>query len=560
MSEAFVAGRAEGRAAELWRVARVLRRAGVLGSVRPGRLPAMARLAVKAGLSARSVVAQSAEAHPEREAFVDAERRLTYAAAATEIDALAAGLAARYRIGQRTPVLLMMENSATYLVVWIALLRLGARAVHASWRSTPGELEHLVSDSGARVIVASERALSAAYAMAARAEPTPAVVRAGNVEETAPEIADTVEELVRRGRGAALPWGGREAAAESVVYTSGTTGKPKGAVRDLAAAGIVELARILERLPMRAGDRHLVVAPLYHSAAQALTMMQLGLGGTIVVRPRFEAADAVTAIADEAIDSCFMVPTMIRGLVDHLEAHPSAERLRTLRYVLSGAARFDDALRRRAVAALRPTTLFDFYGATEMGWVTLIDGGEMLARPGSVGRPLGGQQIRVVDEAGAPLPCEATGVVQVRNRQAMVGYLNHAGADGAGWQTVEDLGRLDADGYLYLQGRARDMVISGGVNLYPAEIELALGDHPDVVEIAVVGLPDEQWGERLAAAVVWSDEAEFDPDALEAYARERLSGPKIPRSWHRVDALPRNPTGKILKRQLRDDLSPTRLT
>ena len=200
--------------------------------------------------------------------------------------------------------------------------------------------------------------------------------------------------------------------------------------------------------------------------------------------------------------------------------------------------------------------IFDFYGATELGWVTLIRGDEMLARPSSVGRAVAGQELAIFSEDGQRLPPGEVGLVHVRNQQTMEGYLDNKAATDAtrkgAWVGVEDLGRLDEAGYLYIEGRARDMIISGGVNIYPVEIEEVLAKHPRIVEVAVVGVPDDDFGERLIGCVVTDDGEELEATALVDFARAHLASFKVPKQRTYFDVLPRNPTGKVLKRQLRE--------
>jgi acyl-CoA synthetase (AMP-forming)/AMP-acid ligase II len=233
-----------------------------------------------------------------------------------------------------------------------------------------------------------------------------------------------------------------------------------------------------------------------------------------------------------------------------------------LRALISGAAPFPQNLRERAIERFGARVVFDFYGATELGWVTLINGEEMLERPGSVGRPLAGQEVRILDDEMDEVPRGEVGKIWIRNQHAMSGYLRDRRASEeirqGDWVTVDDLGYLDDDDYLYLAGRARDMVISGGVNIYPVEIENVLLRHPAVDDAAVIGVADEEWGEMLVAVVVPAAAGEevargdIDAEALEEHAREHLAGYKVPRRWEIVDEIPRNPTGKILKNQLED--------
>ncbi len=538
------------------RFARLLRVAiglDALSELRVSATPAVARLALRHGLGVRTVHALHALEAPTRAALVDGERVRSYAELDAEINRLAHALHDELGVRRGTAVALCAENCGEYLVAWFALMRLGARAVHASYRSKSAELEYLARHSGARVLLVSDASLDAAAELS-RAHPELSLTLVAVGPRRREAGATAYEDLLARARSSAMPARERRAIeSESVVYTSGTTGKPKGAVRDFGRFGVMEGARVLERLPFCVADRHLIVTPLYHSGAQAFAMIHAALGATIHLHPHFEPERALEALSRERIHSVFMVPTMIRRVLE-LPAEQRA-RLRTpeLRGLVSGAAEFPEALRRAAIGQFGAPAVHDFYGATELGWVTLIDGTEMLARPGSVGRALGGQQIAILDADGRAVPTGGTGLIYVRNEQTMDGYLGDAEASAKGrrgaWITVEDLGRLDDDGYLWVSGRERDMVISGGVNLYPVEIEEVVAHHPAVREVAVIGVPDAEWGERLVAVVV--PRGGFDPAEVERFARRQLASVKVPKQWEVIDELPRNNTGKVLKRELR---------
>lgn len=534
-------------------VARAIKVARSTGMLRASGSPlALAEAALRHGMGVRTMHAIHAAASPGRLALVDAHRSLDYAALNAEIDAIAAAL---HDDGARRgePVGLMLDNRSEYVAAWMGLVRLGIACAHVGTSTTAAELVPLLARSGIRRLLVSDATLPAAQA-AARERPELRLVHVGRLGQDAPAGTISYHALVRAGTGRTAPAATADVDAASVVYTSGTTGRPKGAVRDLAALGPMELLRVLERLPLRVGDRHLVVAPLYHSGAQAFVLLATALGSTVVLMDHFEAGRALDLLSQERIHSAFMVPTMIRRVLELPPQHHARRPTPALRALVSGAAPFGEGLRARAIARFGAATIFDFYGATELGWVTLVDGREMLERPGTLGRPLAGQEIRVVADDGRTLPPGEIGKIYTRSRQLMRGYLDDdAGTreiQDRGWVTVDDLGTLDADGYLFLTGRARDMVISGGVNVYPIEVESVLSQHPCIRDVAVLGLPDEEWGERLLAVVVPGPG--FDVDEAAAWARTRLAPAKLPRRWEVVDAVPRNPTGKILKGVLRE--------
>lgn len=513
------------------------------------------------GLNVRVLHTAGAQLHPDRLALVDEHRSLTYAQADLELNRLASAFRDRYGIGPGISVTLATENRVEYLLAWFALLRLGARVIHASYRLKAAELEYQIRHSGSRAVLVSSESIAAARGMVAvGGSPSVHLVVCGApVDAGRGEVS--YEDLIRSGSEEPLPRPERRDGGGSVVYTSGTTGKPKGAVRDFLSFGPGELVRVLEHLPFRFGEKHLVVAPLYHSAPQVFAILTTALGGTLELLPHFDAETALRRLSESGATSVFVVPTMLRRILDLPPETLGRWPTPSLRAVVVGSSEFATPLREAAIRRFGATAIFDFYGATELGWVTLIRGDEMLQRPGSVGRPLAGQRIGIFDAAGKALPTGEVGLIYARNDQTMAGYLNDSAASSATrrgpWVTVEDLGRVDEDGYLYLAGRARDMVKSGGVNLYPVEIEEVLLRDPAIRDVTVIGVPDAEWGERLVAVVVPAA-LPFDAAAVELRARDQLAALKVPRRWEVVDALPRNATGKVLKTELRARLAPTR--
>ena len=496
------------------------------------------------GTGVRSLHAIHAALDPDRLAFVDERRRCTYAEANAEIDALGTTLRERWGVGGDAPVAVCMENRVEYALLWFALFRLGVPCVHLSRFGTADELVALVERSGACVLVGSQRTRAVVHAVVERL-PRCALL---DVDATGPAGYAAATRPVHR------PAYGAAGHSHNVVYTSGTTGRPKGAVRNFGAFGPRTLLEILERLPMRRGDTHLVVAPLYHSGAQVFTLLAVALGNTIVFAPVFEPEATLAHLHAYGVDTVFMVPTMLRRIVELpqacFEAHPASPRA-----IVCGAAPFLHPLRTTAIERFGASAIFDIYGATELGWVTLVDGAEMLRKPGSLGRPIPGQEIAILDADGRRLPPGTVGQVYTRSPQRMDGYLADEASTSAiergGWLTVDDLGRLDAEGSLFLTGRARDMVISGGVNVYPVEVERVLLGPPQVDDVAVIGIPDERWGEHLVACCVGRT---VEDDILITWAKEQLAPYKVPRRWVWMEALPRNPTGKVLKRTLVETL------
>lgn len=509
---------------------------------------ALLQTVVRDGAHVGTVHALHALANPDRLALVDKHTAWDFAETNAKINQVCHGFQRLVKTGDRPRVVLCMENRVEYALVWFALFRLGWPAVHASDASTVEELRYLFGHSDAAICVGSKKTIKN-LEQAAPSTTTVFCVDKVLVGSRALQLLEFISTCPRT-----MYQRQRKLAVENVVYTSGTTGKPKGAVRDFGRMGLKEMAEILERLPISLQERHLVVSKLYHSAGQAFLLIMAALGATIYLEDHFDPEGVVRSIHENGITSMFMVPTMIARILqlddEIFEKYPPQD----LQMIISGAGPFGQLLRERAIERFGETAIYDFYGASELGWVTLVSGTEMLERPGTQGTPLRGQEIRIVD-GDTVLPPHTMGLIQVRTYSRMEGYLGDVAASDDvlsedGWMTVDDTGYLDEDGYLYISGRARDMIISGGVNIYPVEIEDVLARHPSIQDVAVVGAPDEMWGESLVGCVV--AEGDFDAKAVETWAREHLTSYKIPRIWMVLDELPRNATGKVVKRDLEE--------
>ncbi|MBK7075140.1 MAG: AMP-binding protein [Myxococcales bacterium] len=529
----------------------VLRKSGMVRAFRPTALPGFAAAARLTKPGPHLATLLHARMHPDKECVIDGDRRYTWRTFDQAVNQLAHAIAARG--GAAAPVACMLGNGADYLIAQQALARVGAVVVQIGYRSKPAEVAYILSNAEpAAAIIGAPYAETFAEAMRL-AGSTCQVIVAG--ADAAPAVGERWDDAIAGQPGDLPPTARGGDGGGVIVYTSGTTGKPKGATRSWKQTGFDAVADMIAQVGMNHDDRHLVVCPLYHSAAPAFVAITMSLGATTVLMNHFDPEACLALIERERVTSTLMVPTMLVRIT----ALPAAVRRRydtsSLRWIMSGAAPLATETARQ-VEAQFGAVLWNFYGATETGLVTLAGPGEHTARPGTVGRAMRGNQIRLLDDAGAEVPPGQVGEVYVRNSMLIGGYHKNRDATDRsikdGFFSVGDLGRLDADGYLYMESRKHDMVISGGVNIYPREIEDHLHTHPAILDVAVVGVPDPEWGETLRAYVVLRPGHAITGDEVADYCRRELADYKRPRQVVFLDELPRNPTGKILKRELRD--------
>ncbi len=489
---------------------------------------------------------------PDRLGVVQGDVAWTFREVDDRIDRVARGLRRR-GVRRGKSLLVMLKNRPEFLLVSAACARLGAAAVAVSWRSRPEELAYLVNHSGARALVV-ESALLGVVDEASRAFADPVVARNvyavghGGGAVGGALVTPFDDLYAERGRYEAEVGADDEAAV--VVYTSGTTGKPKGAVRKFPKETLAGAVRFLLETPLRAGDVHLVACPMYHSTAYGFLSLSHITGATAVLLEEWKPEAFLAAVARHRVTTTAVVPTMLHrvlALPPELRAEHDA---RSLRVVFSGGAPLSASLATSFMDAYGDV-LYNFYGATETGLVTLAKPADLRAAPGTIGHALPGNEVLLLDDAGLPVAPGAVGELYVRNKMLVAGYHRDDAATAQSMRdeyfSVGDLARRDADGRYFIEGRKRDMIISGGVNVYPVEIECALEAHPHVAEAAVVGVPDEEWGERVRAYVVPRDGATLDHGELTLWLRGVLSGAKVPRELVTLASLPRNPTGKVLK-------------
>jgi len=490
---------------------------------------------------------------PDRKALIWKDGSLTFAEVDDRVDRVATGLQRR-GIGRRSSVLIMLKNRPEFVLMQGAAARLGVAGVSISWRSTATELAYLAKNSGA-VAICFERDLLPVVEEVVREVPTLArnLIVVGADPREDPAGCVRFEELLESGRDFAVDRRARHDAAV-VIYTSGTTGKPKGAVRKFPRDMVPAALRFIAETPMRVDDVHLVACPLYHSTAFGFLTLAHILGSTAVLMEEFRPEAFLALVERHCVTTTAVVPTMLHRILALPPETLARYQTRSLRVLFTGGAPLPGPLG-LAVMDQFGDILYNFYGATETGLVTLASPRDLREAPGTIGPAVPGNDIRLLDDAGAAVPVGAVGELWVKNKLLVEGYHKDDAATRdslrEGYFSVGDLARRDAAGRYFIEGRKRDMIISAGVNVYPAEVEGALEAHPDVAEVAVVGLPDAEWGERVTAFVVVRPGALADAEVLKAWTRDRLAGPKRPREYRFVDALPRNATGKVLKRELR---------
>ncbi|GIW08518.1 MAG: AMP-dependent synthetase [Dehalococcoidia bacterium] len=458
---------------------------------------------------------------PDRPAIVEPARTTTFRELADRISGLAAGLARRgIRPGDR--VAIAIGNRREHVEAILAVTRLGAAALPIDVASTPEEIAD-VADRFSPAALLAERESDgwpAGRLLVALEDGAFDALIAGGDADRAPASDDPC----------------------FVMLSSGTTGKPKGAVVSHAAMAFRFLAQVVT-FRFSAEDRYLNLMPLHTGGGRSFTLSHLYLGATVWLPGKFDAAAADRIVREAGITTACVVPTMLHRIVA-----AGGGPWPTMRALISSGAALP-AVDRDAVLARLTPNLYDYYASVEAGGVTTLGPGEHSAKPGSVGRPMWGTEVRL---EGAVRPGEV-GEIWYRSPGMISGYLGvplgEAFSDG--WYRTGDLGRFDEDGFLYLVGRSKEMIISGGVNVYPAEVEAALRELPSIADAAVLGVPDPDWGERVVAVVVAMPGAALDAAAISEALRRRLAGPKRPKQIAIVDALPRNSGGKVDKAALR---------
>jgi long-chain acyl-CoA synthetase len=503
------------------------------------------------------------EASPLFLGIISGDRKRDHAEVADRAARMADGLQ-KLGVRQGDSVCILMRNDIVFIEAAYAAARLGAYAVPVNWHFKPEEINYVLKDSATSVLIGHADMLhplgdAIPAGVTVLGVPTPpeivATYKINPDHLAAPDFAVDLESWLREQR----PYQGPVLSQPAnMIYTSGTTGNPKGVRR---SAPTPEQTIASERLRaliygLKPGVRALVPGPLYHSAPNSFGLRSGRLGGALVMMPRFDPEEFLRLIEAERIDTIFMVPTMFVRLMKLPENVRRKYDISSLRQVVHAAAPCPADVKRAMIAWWGPV-IYEYYGSTESSALTFATSADALKKPGTVGRILDGIELRFLGDDGVPLPPGEIGEIYSRNPD-IPDFTYHnkpekrAEIERDGFITSGDVGYIDADGYVFICDRKRDMVISGGVNIYPAEIEAALHALPGVHDCAVFGIPDDEFGEALMAVVEPQAGVTLDIAAIRARLKTSLADYKVPKHLEILKNLPREDSGKIFKRRLRD--------
>ncbi len=495
--------------------------------------------------------------------IVSGDRRKTRDEMNDRARLIAGGLVA-LGVKQGDSVGILMRNDIAFLEAAYAVMTLGAYAVPINWHFKSDEIAYVVRDSGARVLIGHADLLHGLAGVVPAGvtmlslTPPPEIVATYRIDPplclAAPGTIDFDTWLAKQVPydGPALPQ------PQNMIYTSGTTGHPKGVKRHAPTPEQTASMEAMRALiyGLKPGVRALLPGPLYHSAPNAFGLRAGRLGDLLVIMPRFDAEEFLRIIDEQKIDNVFMVPTMFTRLLKLPENVRKSYDVSSLRHIIHAAAPCPAEVKRAMIEWFGPV-IFEFYGSTESGAVTFASSEDALKKPGTVGRISPGAELRFLGDDGRILPQGEIGEIYSRIA-ANPDFTYHnkpekrAEIDRDGFITSGDVGYIDADGYVFICDRKRDMVISGGVNIYPAEIEAVLHGLAGVHDCAVFGIPDEEFGEALMAVVEPQPGVKLDVGAIREQLKLALAGYKVPKHIEIQQSLPREDSGKIFKRRLRD--------
>ena len=508
----------------------VLLRSGLVRPVRPDRLLGMGRAVLKYGVTPATGYAAAAARSPHRLAVVDDQGSLTFREVDRRTDRIAGELR-QLGVGDGDAVGLLARNGRGFVEAVVALAKCGADVLYLNTGSSAGQLRQVLDREKAVAVVHDEE-LAELVGEAGEGRTSVTTERLGGL-------------ATEPGPGAP---GRPKNASRQVIMTSGTTGAPRGAAR--SKAGPEDAVAALSRIPLRAQETTVIAAPVFHAWGLGHLSLAMVLGSTVVLQRRFDPDAVLRAVEQHRATALVVVPVMLVKLVEAMEQ--GSYDTSSLRVIASSGSSLPGGLATKVLETFGPV-LYNLYGSTEVAYAAVATPEDLQADPGTAGKAPHGVTLRVVDDQGRDCPPGTPGRIFVGSGLAFSGYTDGSDKDRLGTLVATgDVGQLDEDGRLTVLGRDDDMVVIGGENVYPSQVEEVLHAHPSVDDVAVVDVPDDQWGARLVAHVVAKPGQTVDEKELQALVKEQLARFAVPREVKVVDELPRNTTGKVLKRELRE--------
>nr|PZN23586.1 MAG: acyl-CoA synthetase [Mycolicibacterium hassiacum] len=494
------------------------------------------------------IPALNARRHPDRIAVIDDEGEFTFGELDRAAHAVAHALLARgVRGGDGVAVL--ARNHRWFLVAVYGAARAGARIILLNTEFSGPQIKQVAEREGARVIIYDDE-----YAEAVRqAEPELGTMRAlptnPDSDEPSGSTDETLAELIERYGGKPAPKVTKHASI--IILTSGTTGTPKGANRRTPPS-LAPVGGVLSHVPFKAGEVTALPAPMFHALGFLHSTIAMMLGTTLVLRRRFKPATVLADIEKHRVTAIVVVPVMLSRMLDELDRTSPKPDLSSLRIVFVSGSQLGAELATRAMRELGPV-IYNLYGSTEIAFATIARPQDLSINPATVGPVVKGVKVKILDENGNELPPGQVGRIFVGNTFPFEGYTGGGHKEIVdGLMSSGDVGYFDEHGLLYVSGRDDEMIVSGGENVFPAEVEDLISGHPEVVEATAIGVEDKEWGQRLRCFVVKAEGSNLTADDIKNYVRQNLARYKVPRDVIFIDKLPRNPTGKVLKRELRE--------
>jgi acyl-CoA synthetase (AMP-forming)/AMP-acid ligase II len=521
--------------------ARTLAETGILRPTRPDKALRIANAVRRWGPTPAAGYTASAIRDPGGTAIVDELGTLTFEEVHRRTNALAHGLSDA-GVKEGDAIAIMIRNHRGFIDATVACSKLGAHALYLNTAFAGPQIAEVVKREKPIALIYDAEFEGLTHDAGQRRKRFIAWHDGGE-----PPKDPLLEDLIDAGDpGDVVP---PESKGRVVILTSGTTGSPKGAQRKQPES-LDPAAALFSKIPLRAGEPTMIAAPMFHSWGFVHFTLGMGLGSTLVLRRRFEPEDTLSATAQHECTALVVVPVMLQRIMELPAETIDRYDLRDLRVIAASGSALPGELAVKVMDRFGDV-LYNLYGSTEVAWATIATPEDLRAAPGTAGRPPRGTVVKLLDEQGAEVAKGATGRIFVGNEMAFEGYTGGGSKENlGGLLSSGDVGHFDSGGRLFIDGRDDEMIVSGGENVFPREVEDLLADHHAIDDVAVIGVDDEQFGQRLKAFVVVTRGAKVDPEELKDLVKSHLARYKVPREIEFLDELPRNATGKVLKREL----------